>query len=442
MIMKVFLKDSYLPLEMMHKSMSSLALSLIVSAFSFTTQAQQWTKGDTLKTNISDSTRINDFRGNTIDYTGQDLVDASFPNSIPIFGTKARIAFTGYAKLDYIQDFDGGYDRFQYEIQNVPVPGDGRPVQSGYMNMHARESRFGVDVRSITETGMPIQVFAEIDFYNLDRGPFNQTARLRHFYGVVGRLLFGRTWGTQSDLFAVPNTIDFAAGDALTGTRRAQVRFEDKISKSLNYAVALEMLEFPGIDGADSLGQASQNLPLLASRITKTTRSGGRLMLGGSIFQLRWDGQDKIDNATAIGWGFSFSGREYFGKKHFFRWMASYGQGWGSQIVATIGTRSSAVLKPDGKLETMPAWNLGSGVALNIKSNLVTNLNINWYSIDPSVYREDKQMKSGQSAHINLIWSPYKKVNVGIEYMHLKRINTDETSGTGRRLQMMIKLMF
>jgi hypothetical protein len=182
--------------------------------------------------------RIDIFRGNVIGYTGQDLLDESFPNSIPIFGSKARIAFPGYVKIDYIQDFDGGYDRFQYEIQNVPISGDGRPEQSGYMNMHARESRFGVDIRSVTESGMPLKVFFEMDFYNLDRGPFNQAARLRHFYGVVGRLLVGRTWGTQSDLFAVPITIDFAAGDALTGTRRAQVRFEDRIGLKMSYAVA------------------------------------------------------------------------------------------------------------------------------------------------------------------------------------------------------------
>ena len=165
-------------------------------------------------------------------------------------------------------------------------------------------------------------------------------------------------------------------------------------------------------------------------------------MLGGSIFQLRWDGQNIIPNATTIGWGFSFSGREYFGNKHFFRWMASYGQGWGSQIVATIGTGSSAVLTPDGELETMPAWNLGTGVAINLRSNLVTNFNINWYSIDPSQYREGQQMKSGESAHINLIWSPYKNVNAGVEYMHLRRINTDDSKGTGRRLQFMIKYLF
>ena len=425
--------------KMKYRTLFYCVLCLITTqnALSQDTKAQ-----DSLKTQDKKD-RIDDFRDNVMNYTGQDLIDAAFPNSIPLFGSKSRIAFGGYVKLDYIQDFDGGYNRFQYEIQNVPVAGDGRPEQDGYMNMHGRESRFNVDFRSVTESGMPLRVFFEFDFYNLDRGAFFQTPRLRHFYGVLGRLLIGRTWGTQSDLYAVPATIDFAAGDALTGTRRSQIRFEDKINDKFNYAVALEMLEFPGVDGRDLEGQASQSLPLLVGRITRSTDSGGRLFLGASLFQLRWDGAGDTSNSTAVGWGFSFSGREYFGaKKHWFRWMASYGQGWGSQIVATLGTQASGVLNDEGKLETIPALNLGGGLAINISKSLTSNLNVNYFSIDSSEFRDEAKMESGSSGHINLVWAPYKKVNVGIEYMRIERVNGDGSSGIGNRLQTMIKYIF
>jgi opacity protein-like surface antigen len=90
----------------------------------------------------------------------------------------------------------------------------------------------------------------------------------------------------------------------------------------------------------------------------------------------------------------------------------------------------------------MPAWNLGAGVAYNLSNNLVANLNTNWYSIDPSEFRDAEKMKGGGTLHANLIWSPYKKVNVGIEYMTLKRVNGDDSSGTGSRLQMMLKYLF
>lgn len=405
--------------------------------------AQQWTPGDSLKTGEVKEERISDFRDNMIDWTGQDLVDASFPKSWPLFGSKARMAIGGFVKLDYIQDFDGGYNRFQYELQNVPVEGDGRTPQGGYMNMHARESRFNVDVRSITETGMPLRVFFELDFYNLDRGAFNQTARLRHFYGVLGRLLIGRTWGTQTDLFAVPSTIDFAAGDALTGTRRAQIRFEDKIDEHFNYAFALEMMEFPGIDGNGFDGQASMRLPMLVGRLTKATAAGGRLFLGASAYELRWDGQTTGPDATSFGWGASFSGREYIGaNKHYFRWMASYGHGWGSNIVATLGTTASAVLTPDEEMETMPAWNLGGGFALNLSPVITANFNVNWFALEPSEFRDDIKIKQGGSMHMNLIWSPYKSVNTGIEIMTLYSELGNGNSGTGNRLQLMFKYLF
>jgi len=183
-------------------------------------------------------------------------------------------------------------------------------------------------------------------------------------------------------------------------------------------------------------------LPILVGRITKITSSGGRLFLGASAFQLRWDGQKTGPNASALGWGVSFSGREYFGNKHYFRWMASYGNGWGSNIVSTLGSSASAILTPSGKLETMPAWNIGGGFAFNLSPVLVTNINTSWFNLDPSVYRSDDKIKFGGSGHINLIWSPIKNVNTGIEFMTLYRENDDGKSGVGNRLQMMVKYLF
>lgn len=428
---------------MFRSSYKFYALVLLLSGLAQIATAQQWHPGDTLNTRDTDTLRIDQFRDNMIDYTGQELIDASFPNSWPLFGSQTRMAIGGYVKLDYIQDFNGGYDRFQYEISNVPIEGDGRPAQDGYMLMHARESRFNIDVRSITETGMPIRVFLELDFYNLDRSAFGQTPRLRHFYGVLGRLLIGRTWGTQTDLYGFPTTIDFAAGDALSGSRRDQVRFEDKLDEKTNFAVALEMMDFPDIDGNDFQGKASMMLPILVGRLTHTTSSGGRLFLGASAYQLRWDGEEIGPNASALGWGLSFSGREYFGaNKHYFRWLTSYGNGWGSNIVSTIGLGAGAVLTPEGKLETMPAWNLSGGFAFNLSPVLMANLNTSWFALDPSEYRSADKIKRGGSAHVNLIWSPYKSVNTGVEFMTLYNENVGGQSGVGNRLQFMIRYLF
>ena len=421
---------------------ASLAVFLIIS-FTQLGKAQKWNPGDTLNILESDTTRIDQFRDNMIDYTGQDLIDASFPNSWPLFGSRTRMAIDGYFKLDYIQDFNGGYDRYQYEIKNVPITGDGRPPQSGYMNMHARESRINFDVRSISEAGTPLRFFFEFDFYNLERGAFYQTPRLRHIYAVIGRLLVGRTWGTHTDVFAIPTTIDFAAGDAIAGMRRDQIRWEDQINDKMNYAVAIEMNDFPEIDANGFEGQASMLLPILVGRITRNTASGGRMFLGASLYQLRWDGQKVGPTDSSLGWGVSFSGREYLIKdKLYISWLGSYGNGWASNVVSTLGTNAAAILNPDGKLETMQVWSLTGGLAYNISQTLMANVSAAWFGLDPSDYRSPDEIKSGHSIHANVIWSPIKSVNVGIEFMTLRRINGDGASGNGNRLQGMIKYLF
>lgn len=427
------------------KNLKKIKVTIIILVLfsSLLGYTQNWHPGDTLNIVKSDTTLINQFRDNMIDYTGQDLVDSSFPNSWPLFGSMARMSIGGYFKMDYIQDFNGGYDRFQYDINSVPIDGDGRAPQSGYMNLHARESRMHLDVRSINESGRPMQFFFEFDFYNLERSAFTQTPRLRHLYAVIGRLLVGRTWGTQTDLFAVPTTIDFAAGDALTASRRTQIRFEDKINDKMNYAVAIEMNDFTEIDGNDFEGQASNLFPLLTARITRNLDSGGRLFLGASMYQLRWDGQETGPDDTALGWGVSFSGREYLIKDTFyFNFMGSYGDGWGSNVISLLGTNAAAILNPDGRLETMQAWNLTGGLSCNFSPRVMANVSTAWFGLDASEYRETNNIKGGGSLHANLIWAPIKSVNTGVEFMTLQKKIGNGRSGVGNRLQFMIKYLF
>jgi hypothetical protein len=46
------------------------------------------------------------------------------------------------------------------------------------------------------------------------------------------------------------------------------------------------------------------------------------------------------------------------------------------------------------------------------------------------------------SAHVNLIWFPYKLVSTGIEYMYGARENKDGTEGNASRIQAMVKYKF
>jgi hypothetical protein len=248
-------------------------------------------KKDLIGRSPADSTRISSFRDNHIGLTGQELADADFPKSWPLFGSKARLSFGGYVKVDYIQDFNGVHnDRYELSTVNVHVDNSGVVKEQGYMNLFARESRFNFDFRTTTEKGKPLRVFLEMDFWNLDRDPFHNTPRLRHFYAVYNNWLVGRSWGTLTDGYSVPNSIDFQAGDAITGSRRAQIRYENKLAKTMKWAVAAEMLEYPDIDGNGFDGKNSMLLPSFSSQDHQDNK-------------IRWpDDVWRLGISVALGW--------------------------------------------------------------------------------------------------------------------------------------------
>jgi len=403
-------------------------------------------EADTLRavqdSGVVDTVRIDPLRNNPVDLTGRQLAADPFENSWPLFGTGARMAIRGYVKLDYVQDFNGAHDRFQFPISGVPVAGDGRPEQSAYMNLFARESRINFDIRRFTEKGTPAQIFMEIDFWNLSDTPFFATPRLRHFYGVYGRLLAGRTWGTLTDVYSLATTLDFAAGDAITAARRPQIRYEQPISDTYHAAVAIEMLEFLDIDNvANQPGQGSQRLPALVARLTKST-DRGRVMLGGSVYELRWDGQGQIPNASTLGWGLTFTGRAGLGKRDFVLWNASAGRGWGSNIVSGIGANAAAILTPDAALDPLFAWSAAVGGSHYFSETVAVNLSAAWSAFEDPPERPGDRLLEGGTAHLNVIWSPVQSANIGLEYMTGLRRNVDEAHGTAHRVQAMVKFIF
>ncbi len=165
-------------------------------------------------------------------------------------------------------------------------------------------------------------------------------------------------------------------------------------------------------------------------------------MLGASLYQLRWDGLGTGPDATAVAWGALFSGRLGLGERDFLVWNTSAGNGWGSNIVTDIGAGSAAVLTPDGSLNDLFSWNAQVGVAHYLSEVVALNVSVAWASVENSPLKPAGRLKEGGTAHVNVIWSPFKSVNTGVEYMYGLRRNYDGLDGTANRVQAMIKFIF
>jgi len=369
--------------------------------------------------------------------TGAELIADDFPGSWPMFGTNMRMKIGGYVKADVVYDFDGTLDKTQFLMSTIPLEGTPAHADSGYFYMFARETRFNIDVRRVTPGAVPLRMFLEGDFWSTG----NQF-RLRHAYIVAGNFLVGQTWTTLSFLEALPFMIDFGAGDALFGGRTTQIRYQRNAGDRWKVAVAVENLDFPGIENPEGLaGKPTSQVPLFAVRADYRWKSG-LLLVGSSVTQLHWDGGAEGPSARAVQADVVVAGRQYVGTDNYVTWNVSYGKGSGENIMAFAGSQANAVLNADGTLETMPAFAVVLGGMHKWNATLSSNLSYAYGWLDTPDSRDPLALKRGGIGHVNVIWRPVTQFSTGVEYMWGAQRATNDTKGRARRVQGMVKFDF
>lgn len=378
-----------------------------------------------------------DMRESQVLLTGKDLVSDDFPDSWPIFGTEYRMKIGGWVKMDLLYDVNGTGDRYQFLMSQIPVEGSEEYANRGYFNMFARESRFNVDMRRVTPGKLPLQIFIEGDFWSSSSSSF---FRLRHAYIVAGNFVFGQNWSTTSLLESIPYLIDFAAGDALYGTRTTQLKYQKRVNDHWKWALALEMKDYLGIDNSYDLpGEASLGLPALAGRVDYTWHTG-IVALGIDIAQLRWDGGDSL-YATPPQIAAVIGGRQYIGKDYL-TFNVSYGLGSGDNIMALTGSNSNATLTQDGELKTIDAITTVLGYNRKWTDKFSNTVQIAYQAIGSSEYRAPESMKAGVMTHVNALYQVTKRLVLGIEYMYGQRRNKNNDYGDAQRFHAMAKFDF
>ena len=372
-------------------------------------------------------------------FTGGELASDEFPASWPMFGTDMRMKIGGYIKTDFVADFDGTLDPTQFLMRTIPVEGTPEFGADSYVDFFARETRFNLDIRRIIPGSVPLRGFIEGDFFSAG----NQF-RLRHAYITAGNFIAGQTWTTLSFLEAMPFMIDFAAGDALFGGRAAQLRYQYSANDSWKVSVALEELQFLGIQNANNLpGKATTQLPLLAIR-ADYRYSNGVVFMGTSIGQLHWDGGPSGPSDSAVQLAAVVAGRQNLTERAYATWHLSFSEGAGENIMSFAGTAANAVLEADGSLETFPAFSTLIGFGYDWTPSLSSNVSYAYGWLDTPETRDPLALKRGGIGHVNLIWKPggMKHFSTGAEFMWGKTRVQNDASGTATRLQLMAKFEF
>ncbi len=363
----------------------------------------------------------------------KDLVEKGiFPKSIQIPGTDASFGIGGYAKVDFIQDFDSIGNAYDFQTNSIPVAGSSAADLGGRTTIHARETRINLEFRAAKR----FRAFVEGDFYG-DKNAF----RLRHAYGEFGRLLGGQTWSTFQDISARPLTLDFEGPDAEIFVRQAMLRWTQPLSKAVKWALAVENPTPNVAAPSGETGVAQSDAPDFVTTLRLTGKKG-HAQLGGILRQLRFDGEGGSPDASVTGWGahLSFNVKP-FGKDELMGQLV-YGEGIARYVESLSGQSADAAFDAAGGLEALPATAVVIGFTHHWTHTLRSGISYSLADLDNGAAQSASAIKRTEDFRVNLVYSPFRLVDLGGEVLWGRRENKDGGSGEAWRGQLAVIYRF
>lgn len=390
------------------------------------------------------------------------VAHAAPPGSIEIPGTKTSIKFGGWMKLTFLHDTKARSDDF-ISYNEIPLDGTSNAERTGHTRLHARESRFNMMTLTPYDGGRKIKTFLEFDFFG-GGGPDEFAAeqrvsnsyspRLRQAFGELTfgahKWLFGQTWTNFMHPALITDRVDFSSPPGSHFIRQAQIRYTYAPQGGAEFSIALENpeseLNGDGISGGPPFNPDQENdkVPDVTAR-WQTRGKWGLLYVSAVLRQHSLEDRSVPTNiieetATAGGIGFGLRAK-VFGKD-IVRLQLAGGDGMGRYIKELDG-QGATFNAATGDLEATSEVGGIIGYTRSWNPRWRTNLIFGFADVDnepiASVAGANERLTS---IHLNTFYSPFKNVDLGLEYAYGKReIETGlETEGEVGRISFGAKI--
>ena len=331
----------------------------------------------------------------------------------------ANINIYGFVRGDANYIIEGGDDDF-----NKVNTSDG--LTKDKLRATAKTTRIGLDFD--TPVGdAKVGGKVEVDFAGNDA---NENLRIRHAYLTYNNWLFGQT---TSNFLAghAPEMIDFNTNAGGGTTRIPQVRYNYKFGPSTQLFVAAE----EGNSTGDSI---KYSLPVLTAKVVQGF-ADGRGSASGRVLVENYKSEKADDNQT--GWGVAAGADFKVADPLKLFADASYVVGNSNYL---YGSNSAyAVVGNDIEQNEFAAVQVGG--TYKILPNLRTTLAYGALFADDGT--EYAKANTGanekvQQAWLNVIYSPAKPIDLGVEYINGKRDTFGGDSYKDNRVGLMAKYNF
>ncbi len=375
----------------------------------------------------------------------------------PIMATAnpgTRFSYGGFIKLDasltQTNDGDipdGTVGRLFYVPKAIPV-GGGNTREGGTDNdMGVNFSRFWFGADTDLDSGDKLKAYLEFDLFGGGSTAFtgNEIATntyaltLRQAYVQWNNWLAGQTWTNFQDTAALPDTVDFLGPtEGTVFVRQAQLRYT-----SGPWSFSMENPETVYTPFNGNMAQVSGDDGPTPDFTGRYTFKGdwGHFGIAGLVRQLKYQNGPANLESDEMGYGVSVSGKFNLGKNDDIRYMVTGGSGIGRYI--GLALNNDAVLDSTGNLDNIDVVAGFLGWRHVFSPKLRTNI---FYS--RADYDQDTALtgilitKGAQSAHVNVIYTPLPKLDLGAELIWGQRELENGDRGDLNRLQTHVKYNF
>jgi opacity protein-like surface antigen len=335
------------------------------------------------------------------------VVSGDTPGSFRLPGSDTSVKIYGFAEAHAIYDIDrpGSSDNFT-DLPTQPLYSSNVP--KGRTQFTAETSRFGFETSTPTTTGA-FTTKIEADFYAY--GDNRNRLRLRHAYGEYANFLIGQTWSTFMDLDNLPETVDFNGPIGAPFSRRPMIRYTYNNPNMPKITVALEN---PNSEHPVSGYKGFERLPQIIARFDKGFDSGN--------VNLRLLAHEKRSaSETKRGYGLGVGGAFKITDKDTLMSQYTYVKGDFDHL---IGTNGYAVAETTGAITLYKTHGLVMGYAKTFNDQLRGTLALGFNKNIRNDKADDAELdlnKTLKQIHVGMIYSPFKNIELGAEYIYGKR---------------------
>ncbi len=351
-----------------------------------------------------------------------------------------KLSVGGRVKVDAIYNADsvGGIRTSKSDLAfsptSIPIPATGR----NSLDANLRDSRVWATLK-LPVGKESLSTYIEFDFFNTKKDAAGHThvanePRLRHLYSSFRNFTIGKTYTTFTNLSSYPeiNDSNGPVGDLII--RQELIRYN--LSRSWGEIfLAMEKAESTFSTSTGGRFQVNDDqIPDFIGKV-KFSDSWGNLSIAVVVREINAD-RKIVTGINDKQWGtaFSIAGRLYTSSQDNLRFTFSYGNALGRY--ASFNAFNDATFDNLGKINLTEI--VGGHLAYQhwwtttLRSSLVVGTA---YANQDTSTVPVTINKIFASSHLNLLWSPIRKMTLGLEWLHGYRGLENGNDGHMDRLQ-------